>query len=342
MSEDSKAVLDRIDREKEGYLEELKEFLRIPSMSTEPAHKDDVLRCAEFLAGRMRDAGLDVETIETAGNPLVYGEWTGAPGKPTILFYGHYDVQPPDPLEEWRNPPFEPTVEGDELVARGATDDKGQLLHPRQGGGGDAGRARRAAGERQVPDRGRGGGRRRGDREVRPCRRRRQAGLRRGGGLGLLDVRAGPAVAALRAQGPVLHGDPRHRPEPRPALGDLWRRRRQPRQRPVPDRRAAGRPRDRPGAGAGLLRRGQAARGLGAPGVRRPAVRRGRVQERARRPRPVRRSRATPRSSGSGRGRPATSTACGAAIRGPAPRPCCRPRRAPRCRCGWCPTRIRR
>ena len=126
MSADSQAVLDRIEREKEDYLEELKEFLRIPSVSTEPDHKADVLRCAEYLGERLRAAGLTVEMIETAGNPLVYGEWTGAPGKPTVLFYGHYDVQPPDPLEEWRNPPFEPTVEGDELVARGATDDKGQ------------------------------------------------------------------------------------------------------------------------------------------------------------------------------------------------------------------------
>ena len=126
MSADSQAVFDRIDREKEGYLEELKELLRIPSVSTEPEHKDDVLRCAAHLGGRMREAGLEVEMIETEGNPLIYGQWLGAPGKPTILFYGHYDVQPPDPLEEWRNPPFEPTVEGDELVARGATDDKGQ------------------------------------------------------------------------------------------------------------------------------------------------------------------------------------------------------------------------
>jgi acetylornithine deacetylase/succinyl-diaminopimelate desuccinylase-like protein len=126
MSADSQAVFDRIEREKEGYLEELKEYLRIPSVSTDPEHKGDVRRCAEFLAGKIRAAGLEVEILETEGNPLVYAEWTGAPGKPTILFYGHYDVQPPDPLEEWRNPPFEPTVEGDLLVARGATDDKGQ------------------------------------------------------------------------------------------------------------------------------------------------------------------------------------------------------------------------
>jgi acetylornithine deacetylase/succinyl-diaminopimelate desuccinylase-like protein len=123
---DSQDVLSRIDNEKGTYLEELKDYLRIPSISTDPAYKDDVLRCADWLVARMRDAGLTAERIETDGYPLVYGEWLGAPGKPTVLFYGHYDVQPPDPLDQWRNPPFEPTEEGDLLVARGATDDKGQ------------------------------------------------------------------------------------------------------------------------------------------------------------------------------------------------------------------------
>jgi acetylornithine deacetylase/succinyl-diaminopimelate desuccinylase-like protein len=128
MAADSQDVFERVEREKEGYLEELKDFLRIPSISTKPEHRDDVLRCADFVIEQLRAAGLDTELIETEGNPLVYGEWCGAPGKPTILFYGHYDVQPPEPLEEWRNPPFEPTVEGDLLVARGATDDKGQTF----------------------------------------------------------------------------------------------------------------------------------------------------------------------------------------------------------------------
>jgi len=126
MTADSKDVFERIEREKEGYLEELKDYLRIPSISTDPAYKDDVLRCCNFAVEQLRKAGLEAERIETEHYPLVYAEWTGAPGKPTLLFYGHYDVQPPDPLEEWRNPPFEPTVEGDLLVARGATDDKGQ------------------------------------------------------------------------------------------------------------------------------------------------------------------------------------------------------------------------
>ena len=126
MVEQSRSTLDRIEREKETYLEELKEYLRIPSISTDPEYSGEVRRCAEFLLGKMNDAGLETSLIETERNPLVYGEWLGAEGKPTLLFYGHYDVQPPDPLEEWRNPPFEPTVEGDHLVARGATDDKGQ------------------------------------------------------------------------------------------------------------------------------------------------------------------------------------------------------------------------
>ncbi|HSM50525.1 MAG TPA: dipeptidase [Thermoanaerobaculia bacterium] len=123
---DSRDVLARVEREQSQYLEELKEYIRIPSISTDPEYKGEVLRCAGFLADQLRAAGLTVETIETGGHPLVYAEWLGAPGKPTVLFYGHYDVQPADPLGEWRNPPFEPTEEGDCLVARGTTDDKGQ------------------------------------------------------------------------------------------------------------------------------------------------------------------------------------------------------------------------
>jgi acetylornithine deacetylase/succinyl-diaminopimelate desuccinylase-like protein len=126
MASDSRDVLARIDTEKERYLEELKDYIRIPSISTDPDYRHEVLRAGDFLVGKMREAGLQAERIDTAGHPLVYGEWLGAPGKPTVLFYGHYDVQPVDPVELWRHPPFEPTVEGDKLVARGATDDKGQ------------------------------------------------------------------------------------------------------------------------------------------------------------------------------------------------------------------------
>ena len=120
-------VLDRIDREKDRYLEELEEYLRIPSISTDPEYTDDVDRCSRFLVQKMEEAGLTARRIDAGGHPLVYGEWSEAgPDAPTVLFYGHYDVQPVDPVDEWRHPPFEPTREGDDLVARGATDDKGQ------------------------------------------------------------------------------------------------------------------------------------------------------------------------------------------------------------------------
>ena len=126
MAEKSGDVLARVEREKEGYLAELEEYLRIPSISTDPEYKAEVDRCSQWLVDRMQRAGLTAERVDAGGHPLVYGEWLGAPGKPTVLFYGHYDVQPVDPVEEWRHPPFEPTREGDNLVARGATDDKGQ------------------------------------------------------------------------------------------------------------------------------------------------------------------------------------------------------------------------
>jgi acetylornithine deacetylase/succinyl-diaminopimelate desuccinylase-like protein len=112
-------------------LENLKTFLRIPSISADPAHKPDIRHAAEFCATELRQAGMSaVELIEGAQdwNPLVYAEWLNAPGKPTLLLYGHYDVQPPDPLDEWISPPFEPTLRGDNLFARGASDDKGQTF----------------------------------------------------------------------------------------------------------------------------------------------------------------------------------------------------------------------
>ena len=109
-------------------LEELKAFLRIPSISTLPEHSGDVRAAAEYLAAELRRIGMEeVCLIETAGHPLVYGEHIHAPGKPTVLFYGHYDVQPPDPLDEWTSPPFEPEVRNGNIYARGAVDDKGQL-----------------------------------------------------------------------------------------------------------------------------------------------------------------------------------------------------------------------
>ena len=110
------------------FLNELKDLLRIPSVSTLPEHKDDVRRAAEFVASEMKRIGLEhVEIISTDGHPLVYGDWLHANGKPTILCYGHYDVQPAEPLDEWHSPPFEPTERNQNLYARGAVDDKGQM-----------------------------------------------------------------------------------------------------------------------------------------------------------------------------------------------------------------------
>jgi acetylornithine deacetylase/succinyl-diaminopimelate desuccinylase-like protein len=112
----------------ERFLAELKTFLRIPSISTSPEHAGDVRAAAQFVADHLASAGLEhVEIIATDRHPLVYADWLHAPGKPTVLCYGHYDVQPPDPLELWHTPPFEPTVRDGNLYARGSADDKGQM-----------------------------------------------------------------------------------------------------------------------------------------------------------------------------------------------------------------------
>ncbi|HET7601930.1 MAG TPA: dipeptidase [Gemmatimonadales bacterium] len=109
-------------------LRELSEFLSIPSISTLPSHTADCRRAAEWLQGKFRRLGCPVvELLEGPGHPVVWAEGPAAPGRPTLLIYGHYDVQPPDPLEEWATPPFEPTVRDGKLFARGAADDKGQV-----------------------------------------------------------------------------------------------------------------------------------------------------------------------------------------------------------------------
>lgn len=116
-------------RNRPRFVEELKEFVRFPSVSSQPHHARDVRRCATWLAAQLRRIGLDgVQSIATRGHPIVYGAWTRAPDKPTLLIYGHYDVQPADPEEEWESPPFAPAIRGNDLFGRGACDDKGQLL----------------------------------------------------------------------------------------------------------------------------------------------------------------------------------------------------------------------
>jgi acetylornithine deacetylase/succinyl-diaminopimelate desuccinylase-like protein len=117
-----------IDDHQDRYLDDLKAVLRIPSVSTQGEHKDDCRRCAEHVRQDLERAGMTrTEVVKTKGHPIVYAEWLGAPGRPTALLYGHYDVQPPEPLELWQTPPFEPTVRDGKLYARGAVDDKGQV-----------------------------------------------------------------------------------------------------------------------------------------------------------------------------------------------------------------------
>lgn len=122
------SVLQHLQESKQQALDLLFDFLRIPSVSADSAFQNDMQTCARFVSDCMTDAGLQTEIIETAGHPIVYGERIGDPSKPTILVYGHYDVQPPDPLDLWTSPPFEPQVRDGKIFARGATDDKGQLL----------------------------------------------------------------------------------------------------------------------------------------------------------------------------------------------------------------------
>lgn len=123
------SIIDFINTNRDRYVEELKSYLAIPSISALPEHAADVRRCADWTASEMRRIGLqNVQLIETPGNPVVYGDWIGAPDRQTILFYGHYDVQPVDPLELWESPPFTATIREGEIYARGAADDKGQVL----------------------------------------------------------------------------------------------------------------------------------------------------------------------------------------------------------------------
>jgi acetylornithine deacetylase/succinyl-diaminopimelate desuccinylase-like protein len=121
-------LTEYIDSKRDENLSELKEFLRIPSVSTKSENKPDVERAAAWVAGKLRGAGLEnIEIVPTKMHPLVYGESLRAPGKPTVLFYGHYDVQPAEPLELWTSPAFEPTVRDGNLFGRGTADDKGQV-----------------------------------------------------------------------------------------------------------------------------------------------------------------------------------------------------------------------
>jgi acetylornithine deacetylase/succinyl-diaminopimelate desuccinylase-like protein len=130
MMQSQSAALEYAKEHRQVFLDDLKEFCKIPSISTDPGSKADMNRAAEWLAQRMSRAGLSkVEIMPTGGHPVVYAEWLEAgPEAPTVLIYGHYDVQPPEPLELWESGPFEPTTRGEHMYARGVTDMKGQVL----------------------------------------------------------------------------------------------------------------------------------------------------------------------------------------------------------------------
>src|ERR1700730_2774381 len=122
-------ALDYARSHRPRFLTELMEFLRFPSVSAQPKNALDIQRCAAWLADHLRRIGLDeVVIIPTRGHPIVYGQWTQLADRPTVLIYGHYDVQPADPLEQWHSPPFSPEVRGADLYGRGACDDKGQMF----------------------------------------------------------------------------------------------------------------------------------------------------------------------------------------------------------------------
>ncbi|MDQ3019115.1 MAG: dipeptidase [Bacteroidota bacterium] len=123
-------IVNYINKNQEKFVDELKEFLKIPSISTNPNNKNDVRQCAEYVEKELKSIGLDnVKIYETPGHPIVFGEWLKAgEDKMTILIYGHYDVQPVDPVELWTDPPFSPTIRNGNIFARGSADDKGQVF----------------------------------------------------------------------------------------------------------------------------------------------------------------------------------------------------------------------
>ncbi len=217
-------LIQHIESKREEHLNELNEFLRIPSVSTKSEHKPDIERAAQWVAEKLRAAGLEnVEIMPTKMHPLVYGESLHAPGKPTVLFYGHYDVQPAEPLDLWTSPAFEPTVRDGNLYGRGTADDKGQVhIHINAL---DALRntSGQAAHQREGDDRRRRRSRQREPVGFREAKTRTAEG-RRAGGFGHVDAGERRAVDHLRAARLELLPDRNHRTGAGFALGSFRRR----------------------------------------------------------------------------------------------------------------------
>ena len=260
---------------REARYESYFSFLRIPSISALPDHAADCRAAAAWLADALTSAGLEhVEVCETGGHPVVYADWLHAPGAPTVLVYGHYDVQPVDPLELWTSPPFEPVIEGERLLARGAADDKGQIhAHLMAAAAVLATRGEFPVNLRYLFE---------GEEESSSVNLDRvaggqpgAAGRRRRGDQRHGLLRGQPAGDHARPARHDVRPDRRGRDGRRPALGQLRRGRPEPGERPGPDHRRAQGP-GRPDPHPGLLRRRRAAQRRRPGGLRRAAVRRGR------------------------------------------------------------------
>ena len=220
----SQPVEAYIDANRKRFLQELFTFLRIPSISTLPDHQPDVAKAAGFVAESLKSAGMEnVEIIPTDRHPLVYADWMHAPGKPTVLCYGHYDVQPPDPLDEWVTPPFEPTIRNGNIYARGAVDDKGQMYMHIKAVESLLNVNGSLPGEREVPDRGRRGGRRGVHREVRQGKPRQAEG-RCSASLRYRAICRRYADTVYRSARLDLHGGGSQGPCKGPSFGPVRRR----------------------------------------------------------------------------------------------------------------------
>ena len=333
------AALDaHLDATKVARLESYKEFLRIPSISAIPEHAADCRAAARWLADALTTAGLEhVEVAETGGHPVVYADWLHAPDAPTVLVYGHYDVQPVDPLDLWTSTPFEPIVVGDRILARGAADDKGQIhAHVMAAAALLATRGAMPVNVRYVFE---------GEEEsssvhldawLEANRDRLTADVAIISDTGFFEGNIPAITLSLRgimyAQIDVV-GTRR-----RPPLGRLRRRRREPGQRPGPDhRRPQGTRRPDPDPGLLRRRRGPARRRIARPSPRSRSTRTSIWRDSG-----CRRSSARPatRPSSDGRsGRRSTSTGSGAASRARGARRSSRPTPTPRSAAGWSRTR---
>ena len=171
-------VIRYLEGQHETILERLKAVLRLPSVSTDPAYAEGMAATRAHFLQRLREIGLDnVQLLDGGGHPALYGAWTGAPGAPTFIIYGHYDVQPPDPLELWNSPPFDPTIRDGRLYARGASDVKGSTTIAVEAVAAFLADTRALPGEREVLPGGRGG-----DRQPEPAQDRRAPPRSAGGG----------------------------------------------------------------------------------------------------------------------------------------------------------------